>query len=297
MTDEHEDTGSPVVEAPKKAAKGIKGLLTKKVGPLPMGAWIIGIGGGLIVAAWLRRAYGGGDSAAPAADGMVESDYAAPGLGGAALSEPGYQGSGSIEDDAPIEDTPIGTNNAWRKAAINLAGSFGVTGLFASRAVDLFLKGKRLNAKQTTFINSVIAELGAPPTPTPVPPPTTSPAGGGHGGGSGGGSGGGTGGGGAPATNAEWKAKAIKKLVANGWNKGVVDEALTRFLAGKSLDTKQRNIRDAAIQHAGSPPKTPKPAAHKPTGAGIGDTGMVNAHTTTSRRDSGTGITPHTNGR
>lgn len=170
----------------KKAAKGVKGFLSKKVGPLPVGLWIVGVGGGLVLALWLRRAYGG--------DGGTAMDGAAydsgDGTGGAALSEPGYTGTGSGEflpdPFDPFEpttdgdsETPVATRNgarkfkdnqAWKRAAIDALTANGVSYITAVRAVDRYLSGKPLNKRQRALIDTIGAGIGAPPKPVPTPP-------------------------------------------------------------------------------------------------------------------------------
>lgn len=76
------------------------------------------------------------------------------------------------------------------------------------------------------------------------------------------------------ATNALWRAAAVKALGANGWNKTVVDDALKKWLQKdalvesgdwKPLTEKERQIRDKAIDKVGWPPDPPEPGRKKNT--------------------------------
>lgn len=168
----------------KKAAKGVKGFLSKKVGPLPVGLWIVGVGGGLVLALWLRRAYGGNGATA------MDGEYDTPeGTGGAAYSDPSYTGTGGggFQPDPfdPVEptdgdaETPTATTNgarqfkdnqAWKRRAIDTLTANGVSYITAVRAIDRYLSGKPLNKRQRALIDSIGASIGAPPKPVPTPP-------------------------------------------------------------------------------------------------------------------------------
>lgn len=81
-------SGSP--QGGGKAAGGIKGGLTRKVGPLPVWGWAAVAGGAFVVWTFMR---GGGSGEGAIADGALGVGMGGPGGGGAGGG--GYGGSGS----------------------------------------------------------------------------------------------------------------------------------------------------------------------------------------------------------
>lgn len=295
-----------MTDAPATTAK-IKSIFTRKVGPLPVGLWVIGIGGGLAVAWYLRS------HAAPPEDAeLTDTAYMPPtdGTGGAATSEPYSGGGGGGTTDGgldpydpygdvldplpPLEETPsdasdsdsaggqapVSThkkprnNNAWRIAAIDaaMAGPGGLSGLAASRAISRYLAGKRLTQRQKRAVNAALAAVGPPPQAV-----THAPQGGGQGG--------------QPGSNAAWRDDVVRMLTNGGWNHDQVATAIARFLAGKELTQAQRTIVERAIARHGAPPKTPPPAPH---GASQNNVGAHQGVQTSSSARRDTGVHPAT---
>jgi hypothetical protein len=68
---------SETPDAPHEGAgHGLKATLGKKVGPLPMGVWILAVGGGLVLTWYMRR------NAAPTTATDTSTDTTAPDTGG-----------------------------------------------------------------------------------------------------------------------------------------------------------------------------------------------------------------------
>lgn len=175
-------------EAAAEGSKGFKDALGRKVGPLPLVAWI---GIALVVFYFVSKKQNGAGS------GGLETDPA----GNVGVIDPntGYV-AGSAEDRAALgnvssglgSSTDPGTtggstvagqyadNNAWAVAAINYLVSIGVDATSANTAVTQFLSSQVLTTQQQGEINLAIQRLGAPPSPPEpggnVPPIVTPPS-------------------------------------------------------------------------------------------------------------------------
>lgn len=191
--------------------KGAGNFLARKVGPLPLGIW-------LVAAAGIYYYYSRKQAGAAAGTGTSTPGSQTDPAGNVGYIDPstGYV-YGSPEDTAALQQasqnstsgsgastsssvgTTYDTNDAWGRAAVNYLVGLGVDATTANQAITLYLSSQPLTANQQADVNLAIQALGAPPSlPGPAnsnPPPVTTPPGGGSGGG-GGGSGGGGGGGG-----------------------------------------------------------------------------------------------------
>lgn len=152
--------------------------LGKMVGPLPLGAWLAVVGGGLGFALYSRRQSA---AAAPAA-GTVDDTSGVPGVGDGSVG--GWQstsptdsqntGGGSV---AP----PITDNDSWGRAAEVWAIGHGYPPLAVDTAVRAYLSGDDPGVQGSAIISAILAGIGPPPTPLPAatyPPssPTPTPA-------------------------------------------------------------------------------------------------------------------------
>lgn len=175
----------PEIKAPEGGG-GIKGVFTKKLGPLPVGVWIVCA----VVIFYLvnkrNSGGGGGPQTDPAGNvgtinpntGYVygsSQDQAALGSGSTSLggsTEPGSTGGSTVGGQ-------YADNNAWAVAAINYLVSIGVDATSANAAVTQFLSSQTLTTQQQGEVNLVIQRLGAPPSPPEpggsVPPVVTPP--------------------------------------------------------------------------------------------------------------------------
>jgi hypothetical protein len=154
----------------------------KTYGPLPLGAWVVLVGGGLGIALYSSRSKG------PTI--AVEDTSGVPGVGTGAQSlwvqNAPPAGSDSVSDDN------FTTNEEWSRAAVNYLIAQGYDAALADTAVRKYLQSKPLSLSENALIKVALAKYGAPPvllpdppdlpgipqpppTPTPTPPPTTSP--------------------------------------------------------------------------------------------------------------------------
>lgn len=150
---------------------GIAGLdLSKQVGPLPMGAWIAVIGGGLGIAWYVNK-----QSSAVAADTTPAVD---PGVGDGSL------GGGWVSTQPPAtgDGGPVGpeTNEAWAVQAINWLIAQGYDATTADSAIRKYIAGSdpALSIKEYALLSLALAKFGSPPNPLPPPvngPPTIPP--------------------------------------------------------------------------------------------------------------------------
>jgi len=145
-------------------------LLGRQVGPLPVGAWLAVVGGGLGIGWYARR--GGGDD--QAAD--VEPDpYGS--LPGGALPPAGatpLPGGGS-----PAAPGGPDNNVAWGILAVSTLIAAGKPALDAHGAISRFLRGDALYPADRALIDLAISRIGPPPEPVapvaPAPAPKRPP--------------------------------------------------------------------------------------------------------------------------
>ena len=143
----------------------------KQIGPLPLGAWIVVVGGGLGIALWSRQ-----QNAAPPVE--VVDTGGVPGVGDG--------GSGSWVDigKPPTDSTsPIGyaTNEAWGQAAINWLIAQGYAPGMASAAITKALaggediSGNKMSIQEWSLWTLALRQFGSPPQPVNVSPPSSVP--------------------------------------------------------------------------------------------------------------------------
>jgi hypothetical protein len=144
--------------------------LGKQIGPLPAGAWLGVVGGGLVLAYFInkRQSAGSGDEVPALSD--PDSDV---GVGGGQFQyEP-------IQTVTPDVDTPPDDNNGWGIKAKNYLIGQGFAPNVAINVVEKFLAGMQLAANEKLIIDVALLKLGSPPEPiaptddVPTAPPTT----------------------------------------------------------------------------------------------------------------------------
>ena len=149
-------------DKPDMDGADLKRGLSKKVGPLPVGVWVLAIGGGLAVAWYMRRrsAATPEEEAAPG-----RNTDTAPGIGGGA-------GGGGGDDDARFT-----TNEEWYRLAVRrLLDVKMYDAMLIDTALKTYLAGSRqLTAAEQAIVSHAIRLLGPPPQPTPVPDPGGNP--------------------------------------------------------------------------------------------------------------------------
>lgn len=155
----------------------IQDQLGKMIGPLPLGAWIAIVGGGLGFAMYSQRS-------AP----IEEVADTEPGRDTSLDSGVGMGGSGQWIDITPVAPQPtpttIVTNDDWGREALGKLIALGHDPAMSSQAVGNYLSGN-LSAKdvqQWALVRIALQQLGSPPLPvvspggapsTPRPTPTT----------------------------------------------------------------------------------------------------------------------------
>lgn len=150
------------------------GFLGKQVGPLPAGAWIAVVGGGLAIGWYFSK-------------GSAEANKSAAAV---PLTEPGVGtgGGGQLIYDPPTNveapSNAVTTNEQWANRAINwLISSKGMNPGIAQAAITKFLTGQNRDIVEQGMINLALMEYGAPPEQVPLPeapiptpqPPVTPP--------------------------------------------------------------------------------------------------------------------------
>jgi hypothetical protein len=151
-------------------------FLTHKVGPLPVGIWMVAAGGIYLYVKRKNTAAGPGGPTALTPAGTVATTG---GIGSSDMSH----GGGSGGDTGSGGNTVAGqysTNDAWGRAAVNFLVARGVDPTVANSAITQFLASQNLTADQQAQVNLAIQSLGAPPNlpqPGTAPPPITTPPG------------------------------------------------------------------------------------------------------------------------
>lgn len=131
----------------------------KQVGPLPLGAWVVVVGGGLGIAWYSRRA--GTQNTAPV---PVNDTSGVPGVG----TGPGWVAvppPSSAPDGAP----PPATNEEWGRQAINYLIAQGYDATAADLAIRKYLESAKLSIQEYALVRIALQKLGAPPVPLPAP--------------------------------------------------------------------------------------------------------------------------------
>lgn len=175
--------GGPDVEA--GASKGLD-FLKHKVGPLPVGVWLLAFG---VIYWYLSRRASSSTSATDPAGNVGAIDPATGYVYGSAQDQSalsaGSSGGSSNDTTSSSGSTTAGAyadNNAWGRAAVNYLVGLGVDPSAANEAIQQYLSSQPLTANQQGDVNLAIQGLGPPPQlPGPIgtaPPPITTPGGG-----------------------------------------------------------------------------------------------------------------------
>jgi hypothetical protein len=148
--------------------------LSKQYGPLPLGAWIVVIGGALGIAWYTTRNTGPKQ--------IVEDISGTPGVGTGAQSM-------WIQTNAPptmVQDTDFETNEEWARACVNYLIAQGFDAALADTAIRKYLQSLPLSLSERAMVTLALAKYGAPPIllpdapvlpeiPKPVEPPVVIP--------------------------------------------------------------------------------------------------------------------------
>jgi nucleoid-associated protein YgaU len=144
--------------------------LGKQVGPLPLGAWIAVVAGGLGIALWTKQNQ---VSDEPEITEDVSGDE---GVG----TGPGWVAVPPPSTTPPDSTAPKPTTNEeWGSVAINWLIGKGYPAGIANSAITKALAGgvgdNKLSVQEWSLWTIVLAAIGAPPYPIIVPPPTGVP--------------------------------------------------------------------------------------------------------------------------
>jgi hypothetical protein len=140
--------------------------LGKQIGPLPLGAWIIVVAGGVGIALYTRNQ--GNETPE-----VVEDNSGVPGVG----VGPGWTAV-PPPSTAPDEDgDEITTNEQWHVEAVKRVTAGGILPIDADRAISKYLSAQPLSATERVIVNLALQLTGLPPIPpgnpiTPDPTPT-----------------------------------------------------------------------------------------------------------------------------
>jgi LysM repeat protein len=173
----------PDVKAPEGSGGGLKAKLGKKIGPLPLGVWLV-IAAGIFYYIYKKNNAGSstsGQQTDPAGNvGTINpaTGYVAGSAEDQAALSSGSSGLSTGSDSGSAGGSTVAgqyaDNNAWAVAAINYLVSIGVDATSANTAVTQFLSSQTLTTQQQGEINLAIQRLGAPPSP-PEPGGNTTP--------------------------------------------------------------------------------------------------------------------------
>lgn len=146
----------------------------KMVGPLPMGAWVVIIGGGLTFALYTRHA----QVATSAANAQPSSPASSLDASGGV----GVGGSGMWTDVTPPSttgNTGAPTNNdQWEIAAVDYLIAKGYDPGLSDSAIRKWFGGAKLSITEYALVREALLRFGEPPSPLPAPlydPPSIVP--------------------------------------------------------------------------------------------------------------------------
>lgn len=143
--------------------------LSKQVGPLPMGAWIVVVGAGLGIAYWSYR-----NNAGPAT--VVEDTSGEPGVG-VGGTPAGWSDVGPPPTTRPPNPT---TNEEWGRLLINELVARGYPATNVDSAVRKYLASEKLSVSENAIIAvglTLMVTLGYGPPPQTLPPGESPPDG------------------------------------------------------------------------------------------------------------------------
>jgi hypothetical protein len=142
----------------------------KQVGPMPLGAWVIVVAGGLGIALWSRNS-SANPAAAYVADDTGTPDGVADGTVGGWSETTGGGSGGATGTTTAV----ITTNEEWAHAAIDYLIKQGYDANASYAAITKAFNGDALSVFEYSLWGAAVRGLGAPPYPVLVLPPTAVP--------------------------------------------------------------------------------------------------------------------------
>lgn len=132
--------------------------LGKQVGPLPLGAWIVVVGGGLGIAYWGYRQ----QTPIEAIDTSGDPGVGDGSVGGWVPTSPG---SGGNDDSVAPKPT---TNEEWAQQVINGMIARGYPPAQVDQAIRKYISGSgTLSVSEWAIITVALSLYGSPPSPLP----------------------------------------------------------------------------------------------------------------------------------
>lgn len=147
-------------------------LLTKNIGPLPGGVWLLAVGGGLTFTYFLNKTTAANESSKGDEDVTGVDAYAGYGSGRGYVRVPA-PGSGAITLPAGESgvtnpsDTKPQSNQEWRQRAVSELVARGVSPILADTAIAKWFQGSELDQAENAAVELAIRILGIPPDGTP----------------------------------------------------------------------------------------------------------------------------------
>jgi hypothetical protein len=173
--------------AGKAAGKGLDAL-TRKIGPLPVWVWGVGLGLAYDLVVVRKKAGTAGQQTDPAGN-VGTIDPATGYVYGSSQDQAGLAAQNSTSTDGNSGGSSGSTtagqyadNASWGRAAVNYLVGLGEDPTAANEAIQQYLGSQTLTPQQQAMVNLVIQGIGAPPqlpgpTGTPPPPINTPPGG------------------------------------------------------------------------------------------------------------------------
>lgn len=148
--------------------------LGKQIGPLPMGAWVAAVGGGLAIAYYARNRNSANNPPQPV---VFDPTGASPSVGVGGLAAVGANDNPTTSSSATIS-----SNAQWGQQAFTFLVATGADGALADKAVRDYLMGIPLSLSENAMISLALTKLGQPPESLPdapalpvAPPPAVVP--------------------------------------------------------------------------------------------------------------------------
>ena len=155
--------------------------LGKQVGPLPLGAWIAVVGGGLGLGFYTYRQQN--KSTGSSTPTVVDNTSGQPGVGDGSVG--GWQSTTPTDQSGATQTTSFTTNEQWGTACITWLIAQGYNPVTSDSAIRKYLAGgdPAPSTQEWSLISLALAHYGPPPSPlppsesqppdnTPPPPPT-----------------------------------------------------------------------------------------------------------------------------
>lgn len=194
MTEHAHEAAHHAGAAVEHTGAGIKGALSKKLGPMPVGGWLLAVVGGVVVALYFRNKSSANATDLPDAtdtpgdftanDGFDQADPGGtnPGVGGGQPVVGVDQGGNPATPPTVVHHgaaelaRKAKTNAGWEDHAVDAMVAIGFGRAHTRDALDVYLHGKQPTAGQELVIAATLSRCGPPPNqPKRVQPPGTKP--------------------------------------------------------------------------------------------------------------------------